>query len=97
MNKKWFLLTIFICCLTSYCAGEANIAADEKKEENISAFDDLARTVLYLEFDQVESEIIEHKGQKVECDIYYINKEIGLAKPKRINSAGTDSSPNEKR
>lgn len=89
MNKKWFTLTIFICCLASYCAGEETTSEEEKIEKEPSAIDAVARTVLCLEFDQVVSQLKEHKGKQVECDIYYYRPDLKICEPMRATYSGT--------
>lgn len=85
MNKKWFLFTIFICCLVSYCAGEAITVEDEKNDKEPSAIDKVARTVLFLEFEEPVYEIKEGRA----AEVWYKYLDNGEMEQKKSNRFGT--------
>lgn len=89
MNKKWILLTILICCLANYCVGRETTSEEKKNDKETSAIDVAARSVLYLEFDQVFSKLKEHKGKEVECDLFYVRPDLKIYEPMRETWFGT--------
>jgi len=72
-------------------SGQATLAAEKKIEEKPYAIDVMAKTVLYLEFDQQASEIIDINGTKVECDLYLKIPGRDSYVAKRVRMTGTGS------
>lgn len=72
-------------------SGQATLAAEKKTEKKPSAIDVVAKTVLYLEFDQQASDIIDINGTKVECDLYLKIPGRDNYVAKRVHTTGTGS------
>ncbi len=72
-------------------SGQATLAAEKKPEAKPSAIDVVAKTVLYLEFDQQASEIIDINGTKVEYDLYHRVPGSDNFVAKRVSVTGTGS------
>lgn len=97
ISKKYILrqyLSILICIGFSCCAAISASASEENKEMKLAAIDEVARTVVYLEFDIHESMTANIGGKRIECDLYYKVPSDGKAQediylPKRIKGAGT--------